>query len=157
MTKHFKVLSSLWQCTELLFCPHKEKKQQVKDLAIWHWILSLGSRKLFVLRGGCPQSAQKRGRLSSPKLSPQSLSFHHLSVSTLHESPNIVSHRFLKCWILKTVSSVPTCTHRKPKEKATVCVRACVCACVHVSKGISEKEITFLEIQYCCQTYCFFC
>jgi len=36
MAKPSEVLSSSWNCAELLFCPHREKEQQVKDLAIWH-------------------------------------------------------------------------------------------------------------------------
>lgn len=129
MAKPSEVLSSSWNCAELLFCPHREKEQQVKDLAIWHWFLWLGSRIPFMLRGGCPQSAQKRGRLSSPERSAQSLSFHHLSVSTLHESPNIVSHSFLKCWILKTVQSLHAYT-QNPKLEVRESNYLLVCVCI---------------------------
>lgn len=159
MAKHFKILSLLWKCIEFFFWPHREKKQQVKNLAIWHWFLPLGSRALFVLRGGCPQCAQKRGRLSSPELflsSPFSPSPPTICLSALFMNVQVlflIDFENVEFWRL-AVQSLHA--HRqKPKRK-----QLCVCFFlidVHLSKNISEKEIMSLQIHYCCQTYCFFC
>lgn len=64
----------------------------------------------------CPKEEKAIISWALPEL--QSLSSHHLPVSTIHQCPNIISHRFGKCWFLKTGSSVPTCTQTKTKEKA---------------------------------------
>lgn len=124
MAKHY-----YWGIT-LNFCSghtEKKKKKQVKDLAIWHWLLSLGSEVLFILRGGLPPVCPKEGKAISwilPEL--QSLSSHHLSFSTIHiQILFLIDSENAEFWRL-AVQSLHA-QRQKPKRK-----NMCVCVCAHV-------------------------
>lgn len=133
MAKHY-----YWGIT-LNFCSgHTEKKekeasQRFSNLALtsvtWQW------STLHLERWSAP-SVPKRGegyllnssRASVPLIPP--------SVFQHYSYPNIISYRFWKCWVLKTGSSVPTCTKTKAKEKEHVCV--CVPMCAYIRKDFRE-------------------
>lgn len=93
---------------------------QQSTLRVERWLLPV-----------CPKQGKALISWALPELSLQSLSSHHLSVSAIHQCPNIVSLRFLKCWVLKTNNSILHAHRQKPKKK-----QLCVCAhmCAYIEK-----------------------